>query len=99
MLKINFWVWSSAGPVGLKFTGPSPKLLITLIIFKFFHSNPQGVLHVFPIREFSTKLTEHFVFLSVKHQPFVFMLLEQACFSAGAGYSDAVLISLPSDDC
>ena len=98
MLKINFWVWSSAGPVGLKFTGPSPKLLITLIIFKFFRSNLQGVLHVFPIREFSTKLTEHFVFLSVK-QPFVFILLEQACFLAGAGDSDAVLISLPSDDC
>ena len=48
VLNINFWVWSSAGPVGLKFTGPSPKLLITLIIFKFFRSNPQGVLPVFP---------------------------------------------------
>ena len=33
--------------VGLKFTGPSPKLLITLIIFKFFRTDPQGVLHVF----------------------------------------------------
>ena len=53
----------------------------------------------FAIWEFSTKLTEHFVFLSVKHQPFVFILLEQVCFWAGAGDSDAVLISLPSDDC
>ena len=52
----------------------------------------------FAIWEFSTKLTEHFVFLSFK-QPFVFILLEQACFLAGAGDSDAVLISLPSDDC
>ena len=48
----------------------------------------------FAIWEFSTKLTEHFVFLSVKHQPFVFILLEQACFWAGAGDSDAVLIFL-----
>ena len=35
MLAINFWVWFSVGPVGLRLTGPSAKLLITLIIFKF----------------------------------------------------------------
>ena len=40
MLEINFWVWSSAGSVGLKFSGPSAKLLITLIIFNFFRSDP-----------------------------------------------------------
>ena len=48
MLKIFF---GSGLPqehaVGLKITGPSPKLLITLIIFKFFRTDPQGVLHVF----------------------------------------------------
>ena len=45
--------------------------------------NPQGVLHVFPIREFSTKRAEHFDFLSIKPQPFVFILpclLVLACF-------------------
>ena len=104
VLEINFWVWSSTGPVGLKFTGPSLELLITLIILKFFRSDPQGVLHVFPILEFSTKLAEYFVFLSVQPQPFAFVLpchLELACFFflAGAGVSDAVLISLSSDDC
>ena len=36
VLEINFWIWSSAGPVEWKFTGPSAKLLITLIIFNFF---------------------------------------------------------------
>ena len=40
MLEINFWVWSSAGSVGLKFPGPSAKLLITLIIFNFVRSDP-----------------------------------------------------------
>ena len=40
MLEIKFWVWSSAGSVGLKFSGPSAKLLITLIIFNFFRSDP-----------------------------------------------------------
>ena len=40
VLEINFWVWSSAGPVGLKFSGPSTKLPITLIIFNFFRSDP-----------------------------------------------------------
>ena len=35
-IEINFWVWSSAGPVGLKFTVRSANLLITLIIFNFF---------------------------------------------------------------
>ena len=35
VLEINFWVWSSTGPVGLKFTGPSAKLLVTLIISTF----------------------------------------------------------------
>ena len=34
-------------------------------------SDPQGVLQVFPIREFSTKNAEHFVFLSFKPQPFL----------------------------
>ena len=64
-------------------------------------SDPQGVLQVFPIREFSTKNAEHFVFLSFKPQPFLsfhaswylhVLLVE-------AGVSDAVLISLSSDDC
>ena len=36
MLEINFWAWTSAGLVGLKFAGPSAKLLITLIFFQFF---------------------------------------------------------------
>ena len=35
MVTINFWVRFSIGPVGLRLTGPSAKLLITLIIFKF----------------------------------------------------------------
>ena len=35
VLEINFWTWSSTGPVGLKFTGPSAKLLVTLIISIF----------------------------------------------------------------
>ena len=42
VLEINYWVWSSAGPVGLKFTGPSAKLLITLIIFIFICCDPLG---------------------------------------------------------
>ena len=50
MLDINFWVWSSPGPVGLKFSGPSAKLLITLIIFNLFfvpiHSVPHTLAHV-----------------------------------------------------
>ena len=54
-LEINFWVWSSAGPVGLKFKVRSANLLITLIIFNFFCSSPQGVLHVFRIPESSAK--------------------------------------------
>ena len=29
VLEINFWVWSSIGPVGLQLTAPSAKLLIT----------------------------------------------------------------------
>ena len=40
VLEINFWVWYSTGPVGLKFTGPSAKLLITLFISNFFRSDP-----------------------------------------------------------
>ena len=36
VLKINFWVWCSAGPEVFKFTGPTAKLLATLIIFNFF---------------------------------------------------------------
>ena len=63
-LEINCWVWSSAGLVGLKFTVRSANLLITLIIFNFFRSNPQGVLHVFRIPEFSTKENILFSFLS-----------------------------------
>ena len=54
--------------------------------------------------EFSTKVAEHFVFHSVKPQPFVFIL---PCLASrnlrvvlvGTGVSDAVLISLSSDDC
>ena len=40
---------------------------------------------VFPIQELSTKLAEHFVFLSVKPQPFVFILpcLLELTFSFG----------------
>ena len=34
-------------------------------------SDPQGVLQVFPIQEFSTKKRENFVFLSFKPQPFL----------------------------
>lgn len=63
-LEINFWVWSSAGPVGLKVTVRSANLLITLIIFNFFRSNPQGVLHVFHIPESSTKENILFSFFS-----------------------------------
>jgi len=83
VLNINFWVCFFVCRVGLKFTGRSAKLLITRIMLKFFRADPQGVLHVFPIRELSTKLAEHFVFLSTKHQPSVFIppsLLELACF-------------------
>ena len=61
-----------------------------------------GVLCVFPIQEFPTKLAEHFVFLSLKPQPFVFILpclRELVCFFlVGAGVSDALLISLSSVD-
>ena len=39
--------------------------------------------------------TEHFVFLSVKPQSFVFIL---PCLLVGAGVSDSVLISLSSDN-
>ena len=129
MLEINFRVWTSARPVGLKFTGPSAKLQITLIISNVFwtyaicylqvntwncnqinltivfiypymvaktrlvsysmsftgltcfqvvcleiiHSDPKGVLHVFLILEFSTKLAEDFIFLSIKPKPFQFI--------------------------
>ena len=40
---------------------------------------------VFPVQELSTKLAEHFVFLSVKPQPFVFILpcLLELMFSFG----------------
>ena len=54
---------------------------------------------VFPIREFSTKLAEHFVFLSVKPQPFVFILpclLEIArmrVLLVGAGVSERTVRS------
>ena len=37
-------------------------------------SDLQGVLHIFAIWKLSTKPTEHFVFLSVKPQPFIFIL-------------------------
>ena len=96
---------SSAGPVGLKFTGPSAKLLITFIILKFFRSDPHGVMHVFPNLEFSTKLEKHIVFLSVQLQAFVFILsclLERArffFFGRSRCFLDAVLIFLSSDDC
>ena len=63
-----------------------------------------GVLHDFPVQEFSTKLAQHFVFLSVKPQPFMFILPYHASpylrvFLAEVGVSDAVLVSLSSDDC
>ena len=90
MLEINFCVSSSTGPVGLKFTGPSAKLLITYIIFQFFWMYAICVCKlvnetVFSIQELSTKLAEHFVFLSVKPQPFVFILpcLLELTFSFG----------------
>ena len=35
MLEMNCWVWSSTGPVGLKFTVRSANLLITLMISSF----------------------------------------------------------------
>ena len=59
-----------------------------------------GVLQVFPFREFSTKLAEHFVSPSFKAQPFVFSFHGNLhVFLVKAGVSDAVLISLSSDDC
>ena len=110
MLEINFCYLFTTGPVGLKFTGPSAKLLITYIIFisilwmyaicvcKLINET------VFPIREFSTKLGEHFVFLSIKSQPFVFITAFHASGNlrvvlVGAGVSDAVSISLSSASC
>ena len=107
MLEINFCYLFTAGPAGLKFTGPSAKLLITYIIFIFvFWMYAICVCKlinetVFPIREFSTKLREHFVFLSIKSQPFVFITAFHASGNlrvvlVGAGVSDAVLISLSS---
>ena len=58
-------------------------LSIQVVCLEIIRSNPQGVLHVFPIREFSTKCAEHFDFLSIKPQSFVFILpclLVFACF-------------------
>ena len=64
-------------------------------------SDPQEVLQAFLFENSLTKNAEHFVFLSFKPQPFLsfhaswylhVLLVE-------AGVSDAVLISLSSDDC
>ena len=74
-----------------------------VVCLEIIRSHPQEVLHVFPIREFSTKLAEDFVFLSVKPQPFVFTSMPPGTcvfffFLVKAGVSDAVVISLSSDD-
>ena len=72
VFEINFRVLSSAGPVGLKFTGPSAKLLITYIIFQFF----------FDVCHLCLQVNNKTVFLSVKPQSFVFILpylLELVC--------------------
>ena len=37
-------------------------LSIQVVCLEIIRSNPQGVLHVFTIREFSTKRAEHFDF-------------------------------------
>ena len=63
-----------------------------------------GVFHDFPVQEFSTKLAQHFLFLSVKPQPFMFILPYHASpylrvFLAEVGVSNAVLVSLSSDNC
>ena len=59
-------------------------LSIQVVCLEIIRSNPQGVyLHIFPIWEFSTKLAKHFDFLSIKPQPFLFILpclLVLACF-------------------
>ena len=63
-----------------------------------------GVFHDFPVQEFSIKLAQHFLFLSVNPQPFMFILPYHASpylrvFLAEVGVSNAVLVSLSSDDC
>ena len=94
MLEINFWVWSPAGPVGLKFTSPSAKLLITLIISNFFvpilreyacFLGIQTILFSFP-----SNLSHLYLSFQASWNLHVFLLR--------AGVSDAVLISLSSDD-
>ena len=71
MLKIFF---GSGLPqehaVGLKITGPSPKLLITLIIFKFFRTDPQGVLPFFSLFGNSLQNSQNILFSfpsNIKH--------------------------------
>ena len=58
------------------------------VCLEIIRSDPQGVLHVSLIWEFSAKLAEHFVFFSVKPQSFLFILpclQELACFLVEAG--------------
>ena len=69
-------------------------------LFRNYLIRSSRVLQVFPFREFSTKLSEHFVSPSFKAQPFVFSFRGNLhVFLVEAGVSDSVLISLSSDDC
>ena len=95
-----------AGPVGLKFTGPSAKLLITLIIFIFFRSYPQGVKFLFSLRENPLQNSQNVIFaffLFPSNLVCIYPLMPPGTciFLFGqAGFSFTVLISLSwSDDC
>ena len=72
----------------MSFTDFTGLMCFQAVCLEIIRSDPQGVLHVSLICEFSTKLVEHFVFFSVKPQPFLFILpclLELACFLVEAG--------------
>ena len=72
----------------ISFTDFTGLVCFQVVCLEIIRLDRQGVLHVSPIREFSTKLAEHFVFFSVKPQPFLFILpclQELACFLVEAG--------------
>ena len=72
----------------MSFTDFTGLMCFQAVCLEIIRSDPQGVLHVSLIWEFSTKLAEHFVFFSVKPQPFLFILpclQELACFLVEAG--------------
>ena len=72
----------------MSFTDFTGLMCFQAVCLEIIRSDPQGVLHVSLVWEFSTKLAEHFVFFSVKPQPFLFILpclQELACFLVEAG--------------